>query len=164
MSSQDHLPLQPVSDKFVIPLDSHGNVRDTCCSQYFEICGGCDGKPIELKLCNYNAICLTVTSFFKWCPDKRGCVYPPNVNANVAIYTSEKICKCTDDLGWNFLIYPPEGAQALNVCAELVPYIEPPCDPCGNKIHYDDLMVQDGVAQIKPHGRETKRRQRKHRN
>ncbi len=131
MSSSDSLPLQPVDDSFVIPLRSDGSPRDDCCSQYFTVCGGCNGEPIELKLCNYNAICLTITPIFKWCKSERGCDFPPNVNASVAIFSSETICRCGDNLGWDFLVYPPSGAQALNVCAELIPYVPcPPC-PCG---------------------------------
>lgn len=131
-SSSEHHQHFKVSDNFVIPLDHKGDVRDGCCSKYFEICGGCGGKPIELKVCDYDVVCITVTALFYWCKDERNCKYPPNVNSNVTVYTSEKICDCKDTLGWDFLLYPPECAQALNVCVELVPHRKKhkKCKPC----------------------------------
>lgn len=130
MSHSHSLPEEIVSDRFNLVFDSKGNLRDNCCSEYFTICGGCDGKPVELKLCDYEAVCLTGTPFFYYCHDERGCKYPPNVNSNLTFFMDKKICKCEDTLGWRFLVYPPDCAQVVNICAELVRARCEPCDPC----------------------------------
>lgn len=119
---------QPVEEKilhkFKIPIDSKGNIREGCCSEYFEICGGCDGKPIEIKSCKYDVNDISITPIFYGCKLERECQYPPAHNSNVSITSTEKVCSCDDTVGWTFFIYPPPSAQVLLVSTELVPHKE----------------------------------------